>query len=345
MKNPNSYRLFRAGTLLLALGMATSSLLAQEPRLPEAQPTAVDYPVSPIKAEVAGYIRYAQSKQGADSVLVRLETNTGTLLAQTWTNNSGRFEFPRVACGYYVVAVDVPGYKPIRVPVEHSYASFDEVLYLVPEENGSRTAEASVPHRQLLIPQQARKEYEKAQEALSKQKVNESIAHFRKAIEIYPEFEDAYTQLGLIHLQQRAYGEAQQALEKVTQVNPKNARAFALLGLVYREEGQAERSIQALKEAVKLDGNAWQAHLELGKTLLLTGKYEEAYEYARRAHQLHPQAATVHFLLYNVHVLRHDFQAALSELNELLEQYPENPWVPQLRERREILRKSLGLVP
>jgi len=169
------------------------------------------------------------------------------------------------------------------------------------------------------------------------------MAHFRKAIEIYPEFEDAYMQLGRIYLGQGAYGEAQQVLEKATQVNPQNARSFALLGIVYREEGQAERSIQTLKEAVKLDGNAWQAQLELGKTLLLAGKFEEANEYAQRAHQLNPHAAAVHFLLYNVCVLRHDFQAALVEADELLKQYPENPWAPQLRERRDMLRKSLGL--
>lgn len=324
----------------MLLSLARSIAPCQGPE-PPFRPKAVDYPVSPNKAEIAGYVRLAQDNRGVGSVLVRLETDTGTLVAQTWTSHSGRFEFPGIGCGYYVIAVDVPGYKPIRIPVEHSFESFDQVLYLAPGANTPPPENASSQRQHIPLP--AWREYEKAQQALAQKNLASAIEHLRQALRRAPDFEEASFQLSLAYLQQGALEQSQEILEKALRLNPNNARFCTLLGVVLARQQRTDRAVEALKQAVAGDGRAWRAHFELGRILMFEGKFAEAYDHARQAHRLNPRSAMVHLLLYNLFLLRRDFQAALTEAEELLDQFPDAPWTPQIRERRERLRKVLGL--
>ncbi|HXF06393.1 MAG TPA: tetratricopeptide repeat protein [Blastocatellia bacterium] len=324
----------------MLLSLAQSIALCQSPE-PLSRPKAVDNPVSPNKAEIAGYIRLVQDNRGVSSVLVRLETDTGTLVAQTWTSHSGRFEFPGIGCGYYVIAVDVPGYKPIRIPVEHSFESFDQVLYLVPGVNEylSEGASSRPPH----IPLSARREYEKAQQALAKKNLASGIEHLRQTLRLAPDFEEASFQLSLAYLQQGALEQSREILEKALRLNPSSARFSTLLGIVLARQQRTDLAVKAFKQAIARDDRAWRAHFELGRILMFEGNFDEAYDHARQAHRLNPRSAMVHLLLYNLSLLRRDFQAALTEAEELLDQFPDTPWTPQIRERRERLRKVLGL--
>ncbi|MFQ5926285.1 MAG: tetratricopeptide repeat protein, partial [Terriglobia bacterium] len=200
--------------------------------------------------------------------------------------------------------------------------------------------------RELAIPGKARKAFAKGiRELYEKKRPDRSLRHFRKAIELYADYDEAYVQLSLAHFQQADYAQAQHVLETGLAVNPGNTRAYVVLGLVYKQQRQAQRAIQAWKRAVKLDENAWRAHFELGKTFLVAGNIEEAQKHAQRAHQLKPQAPSVHLLVYNLCLLQDDREAALAELDEFLALHPQNPWAPQLRQRRIILRQSLGFSP
>lgn len=333
-------RFFQIVPMCVLLGLCRSLALCQSPE-PLPRPKAVDNPVSPNKAEIAGYVRLAQNNRGVSSVLVRLETDTGTLIAQTWTSHSGRFEFPGVGCGYYVIAVDVPGYKPIRLPVEHSFESFDQVLYLEP--GGPGPLRESAASRQAHLPLPARREYEKAQRALAQKNLTEGIKHLGKALRLAPDFADASFQLGLAYLRQGNVGQSQEVLEKALRLNPANARLCTLLGIVLAEQQRTDRAVEMFQQAVAQDDRAWRAHFELGRILMFEGRFDEAHDHARRAHQLNPRSAMVHLLLYNVSLLRRDFPAALTEADELLELFPDAPWALQIRERRERLRKVLGL--
>ncbi len=330
--------------LLLAVLAATASLWGQEPApVPGGREPIVDNPISPVKGEISGYVRFPGAKRGASSISVRLETNTGGLVAQTWTNNSGYFIFPRVACGFYVLAVDATGYRPIRQAVEHSYESYETVLHLVENEtSGAAEKDASVSVRQLQVPEPAQREYEKGVAAAGKRKLEEAVARFRKAIAIFPDYDDAYIQLSLAHLGQAAYAEAQEVLAKAVAVNEKNAQAYALLGVAYREQGRLAEAARAFEQSLGLQERSWFAHLELGETLVRMSRAEEALPHAQRAHALNPATPTTHLLLYKTLILRSENAQALTELDEFLKLYPQHPLAARAREKRAALAKHLS---
>jgi Flp pilus assembly protein TadD len=333
-------RAFRGVVLLLVLGAAAGSLFAQQSPLPLPAPTgAQDYTESPVKPEISGYVRFPQGVKG-ESVLVRLETNSGTTLKQVWTNNLGFFTFPEIACGYYMVATDVAGYRPVRIPIEHSFIPLGAIfLKLEPADNQGTTEEAAGTTK---IPEKARTEYSKGLEALSKRRPGDSISHFRKAIQLAPDFSDAYFQLGWAYYQDRAYGDAQPVLQKAIQLNQKNAQAYALLGAVYKQESRYTDAVQALQQSLGLEENSCRAHLEMGESLLKLGKVNDAYTHLMRAHALNPGIAQTHVALYNTLILRSDYQAAVTELEEFLRLFPDSPLAPKVRAQREALTKVLA---
>ncbi len=330
-------RIPRVG-MLLALGVLTSSLFAQA-WAQEFGGTS-ENPISPSKGDIAGYVRPPGSEKLGTSFLVRLETSTGMLIDQTWTDRQGRFNFMEVSCGSYVLATTASGYRLVRRQVEHSYEPMEGViLRLVRMENGGGAATST---RELLVPKSARKEYEKGLRAFANRKAKKSAGHFGTAIQIYPKYDDAYIQLGLIYLEQGAFVEAQQVLEKAIGVHDGNARAHALLGSVFRMQNQFQESVRALERSLSLNETSWLTHLELGKTLLSLKKVEEAYDHIAGAHELNAGASSTHILLYNTLILRNEYQAALSELEEFLALFPKHSFASQARQHYQALRKHVA---
>lgn len=295
---------------------------------------------------IAGLVRYAPDQEPARQVVVKLQA-MGGMGQQTITDARGHFEFSRLAPDTFEVEVSQDGYKPVRVRADLNYwdcHGYSITILLQRETETTPTASGdTVPLRELEIPRSARKAFEKGMRELNeKKRPGRSLLHFRQAIELYPDYDEAYIQLSVAHIDLDQYPEAQQVLEKATEVNPNNPRPYTLLGIVYRRQRQVKKAILALREAVNLDGEGWLAHFELGKSLLEARHIDEAYQHAQQAHRLHAQSPSVHLLRYNLCLLRSDYQAALAELDEFLELHPRNPWAAGLRQRRNVLRESLA---
>lgn len=316
----------------------------------QGQPPVPDYsfpqenPVSPVKGPITGMVRLPPGEEMSEAILVRLETNTGYLMSQVWTKKSGRFEFYNVACGTYVLAVDVAGFYPIRKMVDHSYEPAEGVmLQLILDESQTRAQSgAVVTVKELQVPEAARGEFEKGLKAAADKKSERAVRHFEKAIEIHPAYEEAYVQLALAQLQRGKYADTRQAAEQAIAQNDRSARAYALLGVALREEGQREESAAALRRSVEIEEGSWFAQLELGRTLMELRRLGEAHQHLVRAHELNPEAPTVHLNLYNVHILRSDYRAAVAELDDFLKLFPDHPQAEPARKQRRALTADLA---
>lgn len=324
------------------------------PLLPAQEPPVPDYsfpqenPVSPVKGPITGSVRLPPGEELNEPILVRLETNTGYLMSQIWTKKSGGFEFFNVACGTYVLAVDVAGYYSIRRIVDHSYEPAEGlVLQLIADESQSSSrSTATVSLRTLLVPEAARAEFEKGMKAAAEKKSDRAARHFEKALELHPDYDDAYVQLALAHLQRGKPAEARSVAEQALAHNNTNAGAYAVLGVALREQGKPEESAAALQRALEINADSWYSRLELGRTLLELRRVEDAYPHLVRAHELNPGAPTVHLNLYNAQILRSDYRAAVAELDEFLKLFPDHPQAePARRQRRALTADSARRQP
>ncbi len=330
--------------LAAALGWAMQAAAQKLPfPMPEGSAPS-DYTESPVKADIAGRVAPPAGLQLANKVLVRLETHTGIMLQRTWTDKGGAFQFSHIVCGFYVLAVDLPGYRPVRLAVEHSFIPADGLLLrLVRNEGSSEEDEESQPVEQLNpLRAEAAKEFQKGIEKHAAEKLEASIRHFKKAIEIDPGLDEAHLQLAVVYLEQRNAAAAQSVLEDATLMNPRNPRTLWLLGRAYRLQSQWEKAVASLTRAVNLKEDFWIAQLELGQSLVALGKVNEAFVHVQRAHELNPNEPSTHHAYYNTLIRRGDYRTALDELDEFLRLFPKHSLAEKARQQREALSKEIA---
>jgi tetratricopeptide (TPR) repeat protein len=280
----------------------------------------------------------------AAQIRVSLLTTTADQPIQ-WasTDIRGRFTFSGVQPGRYLVQVSEKGYRNTRRAVQiPSRGPVSLLVELDPTEVHGASG-ASVSLRELQIPGNARKEFDRgAREIYKKKRPQGSLCHFRAAIDLYPAYDEAYIQLsGALYALAR-YDEARQVLQVAIETNPLNTRAFVLLGILYGDEGEIDKAIQVLQRAIRLDdAHTWGAHVVLGNLLLEKNRIEDAYRHACRAHELQPHAPTVQVLLHKVCMRREEYEVALRELEEFLVLHPLDSWAPHVRQGRDRLRQLL----
>lgn len=326
-----------AATILLVLGVV-ASLAGQQsaPRRPE----------SGFNCSIEGQVLYSDGFTGAEGVLVKLRLN-GMPMNDTVTRTRGLFQFLSLPAGMYEVEVSADGYQTARVPVDLSFACRENSLpvHLERDPDQPLAAESSagaVSTRVLRIPEKARAEFEKGLSELhKKERPEKSLQHFQRAIELYPDYDEAYVQLALAHLWMDKPAEAQQLLETATALFDGNARAHVLLGMLLGQQGKTDDAIRELETAIRTDENNWRAHFELGKAFLKKRLGAPARAHAQRAHELNPGEPDVHLLLHDACLLQKDISASLAEADEFIKLFPGDEIVPRLREHAERLRQSL----
>ena len=184
------------------------------------------------------------------------------------------------------------------------------------------------------IPAAARQAYEQGESALHTDgKAAESLAHFRKAIELHPDFEAAHLQLGEAYFKLKRYAEAREPLEKVVALNPDNGRAQTMLGIVYKLQGEHGKAVDALTEAVRTDPGNFDARFELAFAYMRKDRdFENAEIHARAAHDLKKDLRKVHVLLYTVAAARAlDFRLLEEEMLHIREISPTGPAAARTR--------------
>jgi tetratricopeptide (TPR) repeat protein len=293
-------------------------------------------------ATISGRVFYSESMKEAAHVRVRLLQSMGIPVDETFTDSDGAFEFSNLRAAGFTVEVSAEGYKSASRFVDLSSlmgAGMRITIILEPadkETPRSPSGGSTTSVQELLIPVKAREAFAKGLRELNEEgRPDQSVNHFQDAIEIYPEYDEAYVQLGLAYHSQGQASAAQATIEKALAVNAENARAHSFLGIIYREQEEMAKAAEALGKAVELDPQDWLAHTELAKVLLQSGSAEEAFEYARRAHELNSEAPAVYFVLSHASVRRRDFKAALATLDEFLRLQPESPWASQIQQERD----------
>ena len=262
-----------------------------------------------------------------------------------FTDSLGHFRFECLEPGLYAVEVGREGYETTREQLDLLSGSLlDATVRMRPTTTIDVQPEGRVLSvRQAQIPKRARKAFDRGVKELhKKERPNRSLEHFQRAIEIHPDYDETYVQLGIALSRLSRPEEAEQIFRKGIEVYPQNTRAYTFLGKLHYQQGKMEEAIEALRNAVEIDDNFWLAHLDLGRILGKQGEVEDAYRHAYRAHQLHTEAPDVHLTLYNACVNKSDYAGALAELDEFVRLYPDSDAAKRMLAIRDGLSQEVA---
>ena len=263
------------------------------------------------------------------NVIVQLREPHGPTAFSTPADAKGQFRFRKVPGGIYVLTAFVPrgGRARRTIEIGPSFADgkgrISTTLQMRPRR--SRAASFQISATQLFIPEQARAEYDKAQQRAAVHDWSGASQLLRKALDIAPQFSAAWQQLGLIASLEKRYQEAADAFREVLKQQPEYYLALINLGGVLLGLGNAAEANAVNERAVRLRPDDEQAHAQLGYGYLLVGRLAEAETHLKRtialdpAHYFYPQ-----ILLADLYGQRNDTNSVVRELEEFLRLHPDS---------------------
>jgi tetratricopeptide (TPR) repeat protein len=241
------------------------------------------------------------------------------------------------------VRASAPGFRSDAIPLDDHRASFENydlgTIVLHPVESASRQ---TVSATALKAPGDAKKAYEKAQEALGKGKPADAEKSLEKAVGIYPQFADAWLMLGKLRLQRKAEDPAAEALQKAVEADEKLVEAHVYLGMVFVGKKQWSDAAKQLDAAVQLDAvhfpDAWFNDAVADYNLK---NYEGAEKSVREALKLDPQHKNpqADYLLGLVLAARKDYAGAVEQLRVYVRIAPDAPDAAKARTQIADLEK------
>ena len=106
---------------------------------------------------------------------------------------------------------------------------------------------------------------------------------YKEAIEIDPDFENAYYGLAVVYDQEKDYKRAMQYYKKAIEINPNELWAYANIGCILEEMSKDEEALLYLEKALEIDENQFRVLFNIGVVLNKLGRKEEAKKYYRKS--------------------------------------------------------------
>lgn len=169
--------------------------------------------------------------------------------------------------------------------------------------------------------------------ALSKGELQRAEFEFKTAIELSPDYAEAYSNLGLVYKRENRLDEALANFTKATQCNPNYASAYNHVGSVYLAQQKYDNAIQFFRKAIDKDRAFADAFYNLGLAYLGlyaqsgykdTGKRDQAEMLFKRATEINPRLPDVHAALAQLYLDKGDVEKAIIRQRLAVELDPGN---------------------
>jgi tetratricopeptide (TPR) repeat protein len=247
-----------------------------------------------------------------------------------FTDYQGQFNFGEVSSGNYTLEVD--GDRQLFTPVSQSvqvYKGSPTVVNIsLKYKPGAARARGggsvvSVAELDKSIPEKARKEFRRGSEAAQANKNAEAIEHFRKAVEIYPDFMMAHNDLGLQLIVAARLDEAAEQLRVAIKLDPKAFNPQLNLGIVLVRQQQFSEAAGVLANAINLNPQSPAARLYAGQAYGALGDSDRAERQLQSAFDLGgADYAVALFYLGNLYLNRGERAKALKSFEAYLAAAP-----------------------
>jgi tetratricopeptide (TPR) repeat protein len=278
---------------------------------------------------IKGTVRL-ENGEPAKYVVVRLRCERIVYIDERKTDDTGKFTFDGLVPSTYHLSIEGQGFRPYYSDLDITVSKMAiEQITLRPDKSAKNGAESapsgSVNARIAQIPPKARKEFEAGQKTMQAGDVAGSMQHFQKAIELYPQYAEAYQLLGVMYLQSGKLAEAEPQLQKATEIEPNLLTGYVALGICRNYMAKYPEAEAALLKALELDPQSADAHYELAKTYWNLQRWQDSDTHAQKAIALKPDLAGAHVLEGDLALQKHDMSGALKEYKEGVRLDPKGP--------------------
>ncbi len=281
---------------------------------------------------------------------VSLVSTSGAHIAEDLTNSDCEVYFVNVAPGSYHVTVSGAGIENSdsrRFDLDsHRRQDLDINITRTREAEHGTTGPAGslVAAVDLNIPESARKEFDKANQFVAKGNWQKAMERLNRAIAIYPDYAEAYNNLGVVYGRLGDRTRNLEALQKAVSLNDHFAPAYlnlARMAIADRDLVQAEA---LLDKAVAIEPTNSQVLVLLANTELLNHHYDQALANCRKAHSgAQGPHAVAHYVAARVFEYENRPTDAVAELQTFLLEETPGPRANVARKEMTALQEENGI--
>ena len=260
------------------------------------------------------------------AVQVRLESIRG-VKSTAFTDNQGNFGFAALTPGLYEVIVDGDSRRDGGKEDVEVFPNLPSVVTLILRERDIKPPKeataVSAGELNQNVPSAARKEFERAVTASKEGKTELAISHYRKAIEIFPNFLMARNDLGAQLMTLDKLDEAAEQLRIAISIEPKAFNPRLNMGMVLVKQHNFVDGAAELRTALSLDATSASAHFYLGLALVGIDDPEHAEKEFKAAYNIgEAQYVIALYHLGELYLNRGEREAALKMFEKYLSEAP-----------------------
>ena len=305
-------------TVVLSFGIVCSAQIATTMNSSRygIQPTSLS---NGFGGSITGSVRTADDR-GMSDVRVEVRSVSGEVVATGYSDSTGTFHINQVAPGSYEI-VALKGVNEGRERVQVAGMETDVVVHL-PLRTTAADGSSSVSVAQFKVPEKARKLYNKGNEALQKNKLDDAKKFAAKALEVYPQFAEALTLRGILRMSDGQTADGMADFDAAIKADPSYALAYTTMGAALNHAQKFDEASRTLLRAIALQPSGWQAYYELAKSSLGKGDYSTALKNISKACEISQEYAPVHLVKAHALLGMKMYQDAVGELELYLTREP-----------------------
>jgi tetratricopeptide (TPR) repeat protein len=292
-----------------------------------------------IKTDIRGYFRFALGvgTQANADFSAADETPSSSIL--TGMNVPGGYSgFGTSSNGLTGcdIRISVPGFVPMDVPITDP-ASLGVIDIGVLELRRIGTAPAgSVSATSLLVPNNARKEFDQGVKDLRSNRLPQATQHLERAVGAYDKYAAAWMELGKAYAANHEMAKARQSFEKAIASDSKYAPPYVSLGAVQLEDQDYEGALENIAKATEIDptiivGVAGYVQGVANWRLNRLAAAQESLLQAEKAP--HANTPQLHVILADIFLRRQDSAGAATHMRAYIKEAPQGSFAVDMRRR------------
>jgi serine/threonine protein kinase/Flp pilus assembly protein TadD len=146
-----------------------------------------------------------------------------------------------------------------------------------------------------------------------KDEQDKAISDYSKAIELAPKYAEVYINRGLSYSLKGEYGKAMLDYDKAIELDPTLASVYINRGMAYNSRGEFDKAILDISRAIELDSKNALFYIERAKAYALKGENEKALSDLNKAIKLDSNKGIYYFFRANIYNKLGDFEKASSD--------------------------------
>ncbi len=300
----------------------------------------------------AGFIRgvvHYDDGRPADHVILRIRSDMVTAYqAEVSTDVQGKFDFDGLPNSTFHLTIEGQGFIPYEsaIDISMSKMAYEMITLRLNKEPEVKTVPPEGPKgalnaRTAQIPAAAQNELDQGKESMQANDGSASLQHFQKAIDLYPNYAEAYQLMGVVNLKTGRLSDAELELMKATELEPGLPTAYIVLGVCRNRMAKYAEAETVLAHGLELDPDSAGGHYQIAEAYWNLGRFDDSEPHARKSLELNPDMAPAHVLLGNSMLRKRDAQGALKEFKEYLRLAPQGEFAAGTRAAVERLEKGL----